>query len=116
MVETEPSSVETTGESGRSSDADDGRDSALAQATALTAAELGRSIIFRADIAVAVPDVAAAGREATQHIEALGGIVFEAPLAATVALSIGWATLMPVVMTLAERLNGFDATPARAQP
>ena len=46
----------------------------------------------------------------------LGGIVFEAPLAATVALSIGWATLMPVVMTLAERLNGFDATPARAQP
>ena len=46
----------------------------------------------------------------------LGGIVFESPLAATVALSIGWAALMPVVMTLAERLNGFDATPARAQP
>ncbi|MEM9202800.1 MAG: DUF4349 domain-containing protein [Actinomycetota bacterium] len=51
-------------------------DEALAQNTALTAADLGRDIIFRADIAVEVADVAAAGREATQRIEALGGIVF----------------------------------------
>ncbi|MEM9467488.1 MAG: DUF4349 domain-containing protein [Actinomycetota bacterium] len=49
---------------------------ALAQATALTPADLGRDIIFRAEIAVEVADVAAAGREATQRIEALGGVVF----------------------------------------
>lgn len=51
-------------------------DDALAQATGLTPADLGRDIIFRATIAVEVDDVAAAGEEATQHIEALGGIVF----------------------------------------
>ena len=45
----------------------------------------------------------------------LGGIVFESPLAATVALSVGWAALMPVVVTLADRLNGFDVTLARAE-
>lgn len=44
----------------------------------------------------------------------LGGIVFESPLAATVALSVGWAVLMPVVVMLADRLNGFDAPPVRA--
>lgn len=45
----------------------------------------------------------------------LGGIEFEAPLAATIALSVGWAVIMPVVVSLADRLNGFDATPARAE-
>ena len=45
----------------------------------------------------------------------LGGIVFESPLAATVALSVGWAALMPVVVTLADRLNGFDVALARAE-
>ena len=45
----------------------------------------------------------------------LGGIVFEAPLAATIALSVGWAALMPVVVTLADRLNGFDANLAEAR-
>lgn len=44
----------------------------------------------------------------------LGGIVFESPLAATIALSVGWGLIMPVVVMLAERLNGFDASPARA--
>ena len=38
----------------------------------------------------------------------LGGIEFLNPVAATVALSIGWAVLMPIVMMLAERLDGFS--------
>ncbi|MBT8212294.1 MAG: DUF4349 domain-containing protein, partial [Acidimicrobiia bacterium] len=37
---------------------------------------IGRDIIFRADLVVAVTDVAAAGIEATGIIEALGGFVF----------------------------------------
>jgi hypothetical protein len=45
----------------------------------------------------------------------LGGIVFESPLAATVFLAIGWALIMPIVVLLAERLNGFDAAPAGAK-
>ena len=44
----------------------------------------------------------------------LGGIVFVSPLAATIALSVGWALIMPVVVVLADRLNGFDATTVRA--
>lgn len=44
----------------------------------------------------------------------LGGIEFEDPLAATIALSVGWALIMPVVVLLAERLNGFDDNPVRA--
>jgi len=46
----------------------------------------------------------------------LGGIVFESPLAATIALSIGWAAIMPVVVVLAERMNGFAAEPATSTP
>ena len=45
----------------------------------------------------------------------LGGIEFLDPVAATVALSIGWAALMPIVMMLAERLDGFSAETVRAQ-
>ena len=56
-------------------DTDQGGD-ALAQPTALTPADLGRDIIFRAEITVDVDDVASAGREATQRLEALGGVVF----------------------------------------
>ena len=44
----------------------------------------------------------------------LGGIVFVSPLEATIALSVGWALIMPVLVVLADRLNGFDATPVRA--
>jgi hypothetical protein len=43
----------------------------------------------------------------------LGGIVFESPLAAIVCLSVGWALIMPVVVLLSGRLNGFDAAVAR---
>jgi hypothetical protein len=59
--------VETSGE-------DDG--GGLAVPTALTAADIGRDIVFRATVGVAVDDVAAAGREATQIVTSLGGIVF----------------------------------------
>lgn len=45
----------------------------------------------------------------------LGGIVFEQPIAAVIALSAGWALIMPVVVRLAERLDGFNEMPVRAQ-
>ncbi|HVR33155.1 MAG TPA: DUF4349 domain-containing protein [Acidimicrobiia bacterium] len=41
-----------------------------------TAADLGRDIIFTADMTVAVDDVASAGAEATRRIQALGGFLF----------------------------------------
>ena len=42
----------------------------------LTAAEIGRQIIFTANVRVEVDDVAAAGAEASSIIEELGGFVF----------------------------------------
>jgi hypothetical protein len=39
-------------------------------------ADIGRDIIFTADLRVSVPDVAAAGEEATSIVESLGGFVF----------------------------------------
>lgn len=41
-----------------------------------TAADLGRDIIFTADLTVAVDDVGAAGTEATERIQGLGGFLF----------------------------------------
>ena len=41
-----------------------------------TAADLGRDIIFTADMTVAVDDVGAAGTEATERIQGLGGFLF----------------------------------------
>jgi len=58
---------------GTAAERDDG---GLAVPTALTAADIGRDIVFRATVGVAVDDVAAAGREATQIVTSLGGIVF----------------------------------------
>lgn len=54
----------------------EGDEGGLAVPTALTAADIGRDIVFRATVGVAVDDVAAAGREATQIVTSLGGIVF----------------------------------------
>jgi hypothetical protein len=45
-------------------------------AVALQSVDLGRDIIFRADLTVAVNDVSTAGAEATSIIEGLGGFVF----------------------------------------
>ncbi|MFQ5554178.1 MAG: DUF4349 domain-containing protein [Acidimicrobiia bacterium] len=44
--------------------------------TALQPADIGRDIIFTADLTVAVTDVARAGQEATSIIESLGGLMF----------------------------------------
>ena len=48
----------------------------LAVPTALTPADLGRDIIYRATISVQADDVAAASREAVAIVQGLGGIVF----------------------------------------
>ena len=51
-------------------------ESGLAVPTALTPADLGRDIIYRATIEVQADDVAAANREAVAIVQGLGGIVF----------------------------------------
>ena len=50
--------------------------SALAVPTALTPADLGRNIIYRATISVQADDVTAASNEAVAIVQGLGGIVF----------------------------------------
>ena len=54
----------------------DSEDSGLAVPTALTPADLGRDIIYRATILVEADDVTAASREAVAVVQGLGGIVF----------------------------------------
>ena len=49
---------------------------ALAVPTALTPADLGRDIVYRATISVQADDVTAAGDEAVAIVQGLGGIVF----------------------------------------
>lgn len=51
-------------------------ESGLAVPTALTPADLGRDIIYRATIEVQADDVTAASREAVAVVQGLGGIVF----------------------------------------
>ena len=51
-------------------------ESGLAVPTALTPADLGRDIIYRATIEVQADDVAAASREAVAVVQGLGGVVF----------------------------------------
>ncbi len=47
--------------------------------------------------------------------EKLGGIVLVAPSAALLALAIGWAVMMPVLMRLSEHFDGMPATPTLRQ-
>ena len=54
----------------------DGASSALAVPTALTPADLGRDIVYRATITVQADDVTAASQEAVAIVQGLGGIVF----------------------------------------
>ena len=51
-------------------------DGGLAVPTALTPADLGRDIIYTAEISVQADDVEAASREAVSIVQGLGGIVF----------------------------------------
>jgi hypothetical protein len=45
----------------------------------------------------------------------LGGIEFHNPWLALSMLAIGWAVIMPVLMVLAERLDGFSTAAAKAE-
>lgn len=81
----------------------------------LFATTLNRSMSWlKGRLALAAVMGAVAGPMSYLAGNRLGGIEFEAPLAALITLSVGWALIMPVVVLLAERLNGFDATSARA--
>ncbi len=42
----------------------------------------------------------------------LGGMEFVVPAYAVAFLAVGWAVVMPIIVTLADRLNGFSAEPA----
>ena len=82
----------------------------------LFATTLNRSMSWlKGRLALAAVMGAIAGPMSYYAGSKLGGIVFESPLAATIVLSVGWAAIMPVVVLLADRLNGFDAALARAQ-
>lgn len=54
----------------------DGARAALGAPTALSPADIGRDIVYRATITVEADDVAAAAREAVAIVQGLGGIVF----------------------------------------
>ena len=45
--------------------------------------------------------------------ERLGGVVMAEPVASMVALALGWALWMPLMMLLARRWNGFDVNQPR---
>ncbi len=72
--ESAPAEADSAGESSRlQAGADDG---ALAVPTALTPADLGREIVYRATISVQADDVAAASDAAVAIVQGLGGLVF----------------------------------------
>ena len=73
-VAEEEAAVESTNESSRTRAGAD--EAALAVPTALTPADLGRDIIYRATITVQADDVTAASQEAVAIVKGLGGIVF----------------------------------------
>jgi hypothetical protein len=67
----------------------------------------GRLLLASALGAVSGPASYVAGQK-------LGGIVFVEFWPAIVALGIGWAVVMPILMVLAERLDGFQLNVARS--
>ncbi len=73
-AEEAPSSESAEGTS--ASPDSDGAAPALAVPTALTPADLGRDIVYRATISVQADDVTAASNEAVAIVQGLGGIVF----------------------------------------
>jgi len=86
----------------------DDADSSLAVPTALTPADLGRDIIYTAEISVQAEDVEAASREAVAIVQGLGGIVFSQntrtePIPRT---SITFKVLPADFSTALERLSG----------
>ena len=80
MATADSGEVEAPSGDGGSAEDSDGQDllgsGGVAPPLVQTAADLGRDIIFTADMTVAVDDVAAAGTEATERIQGLGGFLF----------------------------------------
>ena len=62
---------------------------------------------LRGRVVLAVVLGAIAGPASYVAGQKLGGIEFREPLYAIVALGIGWGALMPIIVALAERLDGF---------
>jgi hypothetical protein len=75
QVEPEDDSAPTFDDDSTASDEDDTLGDGAITPMALPT-QIGRDIIFTADMTVAVTDVAAAGEKATREIEALGGFLF----------------------------------------
>ena len=73
-VAEEEAAVESTNEGSSTRAGAD--EAALAVPTALTPADLGRDIVYRATISVQADDVTAASNEAVSIVQGLGGIVF----------------------------------------
>ena len=73
-VAEEEAAVESTNEGSSTRAGAD--EAALAVPTALTPADLGRDIVYRATISVQADDVTAASNEAVAIVQGLGGIVF----------------------------------------
>ncbi len=48
--------------------------------------------------------------------QSLGAIEFVEPVAALTTLAVGWAIIMPVLMVLAERLDGFQPVTSDKNP
>lgn len=68
----------------------------------------GRSVLAAVLGGIAGPASYYAGQK-------LGGIEFVEPTAALTALSVGWAIVMPLLMMLAERLDGFRQVAAERE-
>ena len=84
----------------------------------LFATTLNRSMAWlkgRSALAVVLGGIAGPASYYAGH--KLGAIEFVDPMAAFAALAIGWAAIMPLLMMLAERLDGFQPAVAeeRAQ-
>jgi len=82
----------------------------------LFATTLNRSMAWlKGRVVLAVILGAVAGPGSYYAGQKLGAIEFVEPIAALSALSIGWAIIMPVLMVLAERLDGFRPAAAKEQ-
>ncbi len=68
----------------------------------------GRNVLAAALGAIAGPASYFAGQR-------LGAIEFVEPTAALTALAVGWAVIMPVLMIIAERLDGFRPVAVEGQ-
>ncbi|MDJ0712208.1 MAG: DUF2878 domain-containing protein [Woeseiaceae bacterium] len=83
----------------------------------LFATTLNRSMVWlRGRTALAAAIGAVAGPGSYYAGQKLGAIEFVAPAAGLLTLAIGWAIIMPVLMTLAARLDGFRPATVGERP